>query len=343
MSEEQATTNAAETETTATTEAAQTTEQANTAAASGGSETTAAAGGEQKTIAAGATEQKTETEAKPAWGDDWRQKMAEHASAGDKKAYERELKRLERFSDPTSVYGMYRELEAKFSQGGLVKIPGKDASEDDIKAFNKAIGVPEDPKAYVENLSLPNGVTLGDRDKTLAGDFAAALHKAGAPQSVMNEAMGWYLRNEEARAAEIDRQDDENKQAGTRELKEEWGASYNRNINAISSLFAYAPGGADMENEGALFNRLLGGRMADGRIIGDDPGMVKFLVSLAKEVNPVATVVESADGSGKGIDEEIADIEKLMRSDRRAYDKDLKKQARYLELLDARQKHRARA
>lgn len=297
-----------------------------------------------KPIAAGGAEPETkEPEAKPAWGDDWRQKMAEHASAGDKKAYDRELKRLERFSDPTAVYGMYRELEGKFSQGGLVKVPGKDASEDDIKAFNKAIGVPEDPKAYVENLSLPNGVTLGDRDKVLAGDFASALHKAGAPQSVMNEAMGWYLRNEEARAAEIDRQDDDNKRSGVQELKEEWGPAYNRNINAISSLFAYAPGGADMENEGALFNRLLGGRMADGRIIGDDPGMVKFLVSLAKEVNPVATVVEAADGSGRGIDEEIKEIETLMRTDRRAYDKDTKKQSRYLELIGAREKHRARA
>lgn len=296
-----------------------------------------------KTIAAGGEpEAPKEPEHKPAWGEDWRAKFAEHVAAGDKKAAEREMKRLERIADPAAVYGMYRELEAKFSQGGLTKIPGKDAPAEEVKAFHKALGVPDDPKQYIENLALPNGVVLGDRDKAIAGDFAAAMHKAGAPQSVMNEAMGWYFKAEEERAAEIDRQDDENKTQGLRALKDEWGPAFQRNTNAISSLFAYAPGGADMQNDGALFNRLLGGRMADGRIIGDDPDMVKFLVAIAKEVNPVATVVESADGSGKGIDDEIAEIEKLMRTDRRAYDKDLNKQSRYLELLEARSKHRAR-
>lgn len=296
-----------------------------------------------KPIAAGGAQpEPKEPEHKPAWGEDWRAKFAEHVAAGDKKAAEREMKRLERIADPAAVYGMYRELEAKFSQGGLTKIPGKDAPPEEIKAFQKAIGVPENPKDYVENLTLPNGIKLGDQDKQIASDFAEAMHKAGAPQSVMNEAYSWYLKNEELRAAAIDQQDDANKTQSLQALKAEWGPAFQRNTNAISSLFAYAPGGADMQNDGALFNRLLGGRMADGRIIGDDPDMVKFLVAIAKEVNPVATVVESADGSGKGIDDEIADIEKLMRTDRRAYDKDTQKQARYLELLEARGKHRAR-
>lgn len=296
-----------------------------------------------KSIAAGGDEPASkEPEHKPAWGEDWRAKFAEHVAAGDKKAAEREMKRLERIADPAAVYGMYRELEAKFSQGGLTKIPGKDATPEEIKAFQTAIGVPADPKDYVENLSLPNGITLGDQDKKIASDFAEAMHKAGAPQSVMNEAYAWYLKNEELRAAAIDQQDDDNKTQSLQALKDEWGPAFKRNTNAISSLFAYAPGGSDLQNEGSLFNRLLGGRLADGRIIGDDPDMVKFLVAIAKEVNPVATVVESADGSGKGIDEEIADIEKLMRTDRRAYDKDPKKQSRYLELLEARGKYQAR-
>jgi len=295
-----------------------------------------------KSIAAGGDQEKPEPEHKPAWGEDWRSKFAEHVAAGDKKAAEREMKRLERIADPAAVYGMYRELEAKFSQGGLTKIPGKDAPPEEIKAFQKAIGVPENAKDYVENLSLPNGITIGDQDKKIAGDFAEAMHKAGAPQSVMNEAYAWYLKNEESRAAAIDQQDDDNKTQSLQALKEEWGPAFKRNTNAISSLFAYAPGGSDLENDGSLFNRLLGGRLADGRIIGDDPDMVKFLVAIAKEVNPVATVVESADGSGKGLDDEIKEIENLMRSDRRAYDKDTKKQSRYLELLEARGKYQAR-
>jgi hypothetical protein len=296
-----------------------------------------------KTIAAGGEpEAPKEPEHKPTWGEDWRAKFAEHVAAGDKKAAEREMKRLERIADPAAVYGMYRELEAKFSQGGLTKIPSKDASPEDVKAFHKALGVPEDPKEYVEKLSLPNGVTLGDRDKVIASEFAQAMHGAGLTQGQMDKAYSWYLQNQEAQAAAIDQQDDHNRLQGQQALKEEWGPSYNRNINAISSLFAYAPGGANLDNDGALFNRLLGGRMADGKIIGDDPEMVKFLVSLAKEVNPIATVVENHN-SGKSIEDELREISNLRRTDRRAYNKDEKIQARERELLAALEKHRARA
>jgi hypothetical protein len=281
-------------------------------------------------------------EPKAYWPDDWRDKMADYLSAGDEKVKAKRLKQLERYVDPAAISAKAFELESKFSEGGLTKIPGKNATEAEIKAFQKAIGVPDEPKAYVENLKLPDGLTLGEQDKALASDFAAAMHKVGVPQGVMDAAYSWYLQNEEKRAAEIDRQDDENRRESQKLLKEEYGPAFQRNTHAISSLFAYAPGGADMNNDASLFNRLLAGRMADGKIIGDDPDMVRFLVAIAKEVNPVATVIEDG-ASGKGLDDEIAEIEKFMRTDRRAYDKDTNKQARYRELLAARDKHRARA
>src|SRR3990167_6665836 len=78
--------------------------------------------GAGKTVASGEQKQEQKQEqANPYWPEDWRQKMAEHASAGDKKAFEREMLRLARISDPAGVYGSYRELDAKFSSGGLVK------------------------------------------------------------------------------------------------------------------------------------------------------------------------------------------------------------------------------
>lgn len=67
-----------------------------------------------------------EVKDEPFWKDDWRQKIAEHASAGNKKAYDKEMKRLERFTDPSALYGQYREAEAKLTSGTLMKVPGKD-------------------------------------------------------------------------------------------------------------------------------------------------------------------------------------------------------------------------
>ena len=306
--------------------------------------------GETKTIATGAdaeTEDKAKEEAaekavKPYWPENWREKLAEHISAGDQKAYKRELKRLERITDPSGVYGNFRELEAKFTSGGLVKVPGKDAKPEDIAEFHKALGVPEKPEEYFKHVKLENGAVIGEADKPLVDAFAAEMHKVGAPPAVMNAALNWHYKQQEDAAAQLDESDDSFRRESEKALKDDLGSAFKRKTNAIGSLFATAPGGTDVKNEGSLYARLMGGRMADGKIIGNDPDMVRFLVGLVSEVNPAATVVEDGNQSGLTVDAEIAAIEKRMKDDRRAYFKDEKAQARYRELIDARSKIQAR-
>jgi hypothetical protein len=298
--------------------------------------------GADQSIAAGTEKKQQPDEAKPYWPEDWRQKAAEHASAGDKKAYEKELKRLERIADPAGLYGMYREAEGKLTSGRLIPRPGKDAKPEEIAEFHKALGVPEKAEDYFKDLKLENGAVLGDQDMPIAKAFAEAVHEAGAPPAVVNKALNWYFKNQEEQAAQLDERDDSFRSEAEKALKEEFGPAFKRKTNAISSLFEIAPGGADVKNEAALYARLMGGRMADGQIIGNDPDMVRFLVALAMDKNPSASVVEDGDQSGKSVDDEIASIEKRMRDDRPAYFKDEKAQARYRELLSARDKIQSR-
>jgi hypothetical protein len=304
-----------------------------------------------KTIATGADaeaedkakDKEADDKHKPYWPPDWREKMAEHASAGDKKAYARELKRLQRFTDPTSVYGFAREYEGKFDRGGLVKVPGKDAKPEEIAEFNKAMGVPEKPEDYFKDIKLENGAVIGDADKPLADAFAAAVHPAGASPAVVSAALNWYYKHQEEQAAAMDEADDEYRRESERALKDEFGPAYRRTTNAIGPLFSTAPGGTDIKNENSLYARLMGGRLADGRIIGNDPDVVRWLASIAQDVNPAATVVEDGNQSGVTIDAEIKQIEQRMRTDSRGYFKDETIQARYRELLTARDKIRAKA
>jgi hypothetical protein len=306
----------------------------------------AAQPGKKATLAGGGS---TEGEAQKAeaskgyWPEDWRQKTAERLAGGDKKAYERELRRLERIADPSGLYGMYRELEGKFTGGGLIKVPGKDASPEEIAAYHKALGVPEKPEDYMKTVKLDNGAVIGDADKPIVDGFALAMHKSGAHPAAVNAALNWYYAQQEERAAAQDEADDKFRREAEAALKEEFGPAFRRNTNSISSLFVQAPGGADADNEQSLFSRLMAGRMADGKIVGNDPDMVRFLVSLSREINPAATVVEDGDQSGKSVTEEISSIEKRMRDDRPGYFKDEAMQARYRELLDARERIRVRA
>jgi hypothetical protein len=294
------------------------------------------------TIATGAEETKEEP-AKPYWPEDWREKAAAHIAAGDEKVYKKELKQLERYVDPTAIAAKTRELEARFSRGGLVKVPGKDAKEEEVAEFRKALGIPEKAEDYTKDIQLENGAVIGDIDKPVVDYFAEQAHKDGMTPQAFNGLLNAYYAREEEQAAALDEADDQFKNESIQELKEEYGAAYRRYTNSVGSLFATAPGGLDLQSENSLYARLMGGRMADGKIIGNDPDMVRFLVSLSREVNPIATVTEGGDQSGKSVDAELKEIAKFRRENKREYFKDEQMQARERELLDAQARNRAKA
>jgi len=144
------------------------------------------------------------------------------------------------------------------------------------------------------------------------------------------------------KAATRDETDEVFAQESERTLREEFGPSFAWMRTSILALFADAPGGADFKNHESLVARLMGGRTADGALIGHDPEMVRFLIGLARELNPVATVTEQGNQSGQTIDDEIEEIREKMRADRRGYFNDDKLQARYRELIATRDKNRSR-
>lgn len=305
-------------------------------------EVTEGSGTEEKTDAKSVTEEKTDAKDgdEPSWREDWREQMAKQISAGDEKVYAREIKRLGRIKDPSGLYGMYREAESKISSNRAIFKPGKDATEDDVKAYRKALGVPENPEDYVKNAKLARDETLGEEDQEVAMDFAKAMHEAGASQDAMNNALNWYYQRQEDMAAFQDEQDEFQKYEAEKSLKEEYGAAYKRKTAAISSLFAQAPGGTDISNPESLYARLVGGRLADGTLIGNDPDMVRFLSDLAGDVNPAAATLPDGLGNTQSVEDEIKEIEKVMRTNKREYFKN--HAGRYAELLEVRNRMRDR-
>lgn len=307
---------------------------------------TGAEGGGEKTETKpeAKTEQKSE---RPAWNDaaawkEMKEDIAKHYAAGDEKLFKKELARLDRINDLKSVWGMYRDLEAKFSQGGLVKIPGKDAKPEEIDEFAKKLGWTEKPEEMISQIKLEDGMVIGDADKPMLTGFLAAVHGATSAQDFASKATTWYYKAQEEAAAIQDEADDTFRREAEKALKEEHGPAFARKTNAIASIFATAPGGADAKNPNSMFSRIMGGRTADGKLIGNDPTVVNWLIGLVNEINPAATVVEDGNQSGVTIDTELAEIQKLRTTDRRKYFSD-EVQARERELLEAKSKIQARA
>ena len=175
------------------------------------------------------------------WPADWRERIASAHGGADNKAVAKELRRLQRFADPAAVYGTARALESRLSEGGLVKIPGRNASADEIATFRRALGVPERPSGYFDHIKLDNGAVLGEADRPVADGFAAAMHEAGAPVAVVSKALNWYFRQQEEQAAALDESDEDFRRQAESELKESFGPGYRRHTNAIGALFASAP------------------------------------------------------------------------------------------------------
>lgn len=291
---------------------------------------------------AAAKDEKAEKDHKPYWPDDWREKLAEHRSAGDQKAYKKELARLKNISDPAGVYGMYREIEGKLTGGGLVKLPGKDAKEEDIKEFQKAIGWTDKPEEMLEQIALKDGTVLGDDDKPVLTEFLSAVHGATSASEFASKAANWYFERQEQVAAEMDDADFEFKDQSVQALKEEWGPAFKRRTSAIASVFATAPGGTDAKNEEGVYHRLINARGPDGKILGNDPDVLRWLDSIRNEINPAASVVE--DGAGtQSVEAELDKIKGLRKTDPQKYwanDTQKREQELYaaLEKIQARQR-----
>jgi hypothetical protein len=298
---------------------------------------------EGKTVAAGA-EEKVEEDPAPYWPVDWREKAAEHISAGDEKVYKKELKQLERYTDPTAIAAKTRELEARFSKGGLVKIPGKDASEEDIATYKTALGIPENHEDYYKDVKLDNDAVIGEADKPVVDHFAQWAWSNAVPPDAFTSLLNTYYAREEAAAAEIDEMDEAFHNESVLELKEDYGPAYKRHTSAVSTLFTTAPGGLDMSAENSLYARLMGGRTSDGKLIGDDPDTIRFFAALARDANPeqFVTTTDGGEPSGKSIDSELKEIAKMRSTDKKAYFSD-EVQLREQELLEAQSRIRARA
>lgn len=120
------------------------------------------------------------------------------------------------------------------------------------------------------------------------------------------------------------------------ELRADFGPDYTPNLNAVKNLLASMPE-ATSEN-------FLAGRPADGRRIGDSPGIVKWLATISRELNPVATLMPAGAGGGRGGSDRIAEIEKLMGDRTSDYWRGLQAepmQQEYRDLVEARDRRGA--
>ena len=285
--------------------------------------------GNNGTLAAGNVVDKTPS-APPTWPDDWRQRLA-----GEDKTL---LKQLERMTDPSQLYKSYRELQAKLTSGNLkAPPPAADAPAEELATWRKENGIPDAADGYIEKLALPKGMVLGDADKPIVASFASRAHQLNMPPDQFNGMVSQYYEMLDAQHQQTQEADQQFKITAQDALNKEWGADYRANINGVANLLAQAPDG--------VADRLFAGRTADGKRVGDDPDVLRWLAGLAREINPMGSLMPAGTTNAIAAGESrIKEIEDMMKGEnaRRDYWGKPEVQEEYGNLLAARERMQAR-
>ncbi len=252
------------------------------------------------------------------WPADWRDTV----SKGDAKI----LQRMSRYASPQAMAEALIAAQNRISAGELKPVLGKNPSADELKAWRADHGIPETADKY----ELKD-IKIEGMDPKLLGTVMEAAHASNqTPEQLQATMKAWTKISQDVAATRAE-SDIAVQKTSEDTLRAEWGNEYRRNINLIHGML---DGAATPQ----LKDALLSGRLADGTPIGSSPDALKLLVNLALIQNPTGIVVPGSEANQmQGIEDEIGRIEKVMNTNRSAYNKDEKMQARYRELLGARE------
>jgi hypothetical protein len=215
------------------------------------------------------------------WRDDWRNAL----SKGDAK----ELNRLARFASPEAVYDAYRALEARQSAAKPTPTLPENPTPEQLNEYRKQVGVPEKFEGYYEK--LPKGLVIGEEDKPAMDMLAEALHSKNAHPDLVATVVDTYYKIVERNQEEMVEVQTALKQETSDALRAEWGPDYRPTINAIGAMLD----GVDPDTK----QLLEGMQLADGSLAFNHQGFMRWIGSLALQINPASLVLPGSDGGDK--------------------------------------------
>lgn len=205
-------------------------------------------------------------------------------------------KSLEKFNSPTQLMTSYLSLEKEFSkrQNEKITVPGEDATEEQWNDFKKKIGAEFKPEDY--GLEKPENAkewnqALADGAKTIASKY-------GIPKKALNELVGLYQNNMNEMIGQSEKMSLENKQTVLKEMKKEWGDSFNTNISKAlkaASAIGLDPNKPEIGDNPEIIKALVN----VASLLGDEKGLVKGDVNSESIKDKYDKVLKSDDYLGK--------------------------------------------
>jgi hypothetical protein len=197
----------------------------------------------------------------------------------DPETKQQPTKMFENVNDQATLVRNYASAQRTISKGdadfaertkGMVTIPGEDATEDVIKAYRKATGVPESIDGYA--MDIPDGDDKESFTGVATAVKAAAL-EAGAPAGVVSKIWGKVVETLQGQFKGIEDRGQaliDSEIAGMKELHKE---KYDTFIKGTDAALAKFKGGAEVKT------------LLDTLGIGNSPAIRNLLAEIAPLVN----------------------------------------------------------
>lgn len=260
------------------------------------------------------------------WPADWRDQIA----GGDAKLGGL----LKRYSDPGAVARALGALRTRLDSGEFKKGLPDNATETEIAAFRKDNGIPDKPDGY----EIPKGIEVLDVDQPIIDAYREQALKNNIPPGEVQRNLSFFYEAREMMAAQVNEADAFRKAESEDILRQAWGPEYRGNVNGTKAWIV-------SQTSEQFYDDLMGARMKNGKLIGNDADAWQFLVSQMKELNPTGTLVPSGEQSMKGLNNRIEELEAMQRGDektRKLYFSDDKYSKELMGLYDQRDKHAKR-
>lgn len=251
---------------------------------------------------------------------DWRREMA----GKDEKLY----KKLQRYSTKEDVGKKITELEKLRS-----RIPmelSEKPTEEELKAYRKQAGIPNEAGEYEKTLQLDDGLVIGDDDREMLGKFFEDAHASNIPASHVNSMVNWYFKQEALKAGEFNELEKQQQQEAVKSLKEDMGVEYTKNMALTNAWLD--------RQDNDIGNILRNARGPDGVALFNNVDFAKWMVSHIRETEDIGTIMDDGDLAGSNVEAEIRKIQDVIRKDPDTYARDKDMQERMAKLSAAKRR-----
>jgi hypothetical protein len=255
------------------------------------------------------------------WADNWRQSLAK----GDATR----LAALERYADPTALADALFNARGRLLRGAQAPVLPDDATDEEVKAFRKAHGIPETAKDY--GLAWPEGAQPTEADNLGLNAFAEFMHAKHVPPSAVKAAFDYYTSAQAAAREERAAAVHEANLAAVAELRAEYkGREFKRNMTIAEEFLGKHFEGAERE-----LDLVLQASLPNGVQVKNFAPFIKGLVAMARSyADEEALVGGDGSGGGKSLDAEYKELVDKSATTRLSNDE----HKRLNELSEARQK-----